>query len=828
MTPFDRSGAAPSPANSRLPAPTGPVGADARSSAGTATALTVHLAGTHPLVAGSIGVPYSTINVPNRPLGGVYDPSDGYLYVSSSASNTVTILNGTTIVGTVYDSPNSGASPEGGTYDPTTGMVDVVNYGIGTVTFLDGTNVNGTVTVGSHPYGAAYDGADHEVYVPNYGSNNVTILRGTSTAGSVALPAGAGPVAVAYDPADSQVYVSDYGLNSVSILSGSTLVSTIAVGNAPGDLAYDAANQEVYATGSTSDNVTMIQGGAVVGNLALGYPVWGAAYDPANQLVYLTDNGTDNVTGISGGQVVGILPTEVGPYSVAYDGTNGCIYVINEYSETVDIITTSLLLGALGASPAGDPANTTDLGEMITFNASLTGNQSWSYRAALGGPASLGCASSPSLSISQGFVDDACTPSASGTFDVTLYVNATGRLSLKTTMTFTVFAKFTLGLPVATEGGLTGVAGADLGLTVTWNLTPVGGTGQYTSISWTGFPGGDCVGLTASIPSCVFHRTGTINVYVTATDTNGATAYSAGLPFTIDTLPGATTPTANRTTADVGQLVSFTTKASGGSGTYTYKWLGVPTNCAKTSIPRLSCAPTVPGIFQVAVQVTDTFGGTSVASASVGLAIFTDPVAKAPVATPSTVATNEPFTVTVNVSGGVATNESIQWNGLPKGCGNYSTVLAGTSLTCRTLYPGTYKVFVLVTDGDGFQVESPTTEITVTGSPPSNSNGGGNGSTLFGLPATDVYVGLGALVALIVVAVAILALRRPPAGTAEEEEPPVEDTEPGEEEPGPDDGGEEAPLEEGEAEPDETDYEGTDEELPADEVPPAETEEGAW
>jgi DNA-binding beta-propeller fold protein YncE len=823
---FGPEGLAPPPSAYPAPNRASPVGPAATPVPAVPAAPHISPDRARPLAAGSIGVPYSTVNVGNSPLGGVYDPADGYLYVSSSASNTVTILNGTASVATVAVSSKVVSSPEGGTYDPTTGMVDIVNVAAGSVTFLDGTNVNGSVAVGHDPYGAAYDGADREVYVPNYASDNVTILKGTQSVGSVALPAGAGPIAVAYDPADSEVYVTDYGLNSVSILSGSTVVGTIPVGREPGDLAYDAADQEIYVTGSISDNVSMIQGGSVVGTLTLGYPVWGATYDPADQLIYITDNYTDNVTGISGSQVVGVLPTEVGPYSVAYDGTNGCIYVMNEYADTVDLITTVLLLGPLGASPAGDPANTTDLGEIITFNASVSGNQSWSYQTGVGAPASLACANPPILSLAQGFVDDSCTPSAAGTFDVTLYVNATDRISLKTSLSFLVYPKFTLGLPVATEGGLKGVAGADLGLTVTWNLTPVGGTGQYSSISWTGFPSGACIGLTAAEPSCVFHKTGTINVYVTATDTNGATAYSAGLPFTLDTLPAATTPKADRTTADIGQIVNFTTKASGGSGTYTYTWLGVPTNCAKTNVPRLSCAPTASGIFQVGVQVTDTFGGTSAPSASVGLAIFTDPVAKAPVATPSTVATNEPFTVVVNVSGGVSTNETIQWNGLPKGCGNYSTVLAGTSLTCRTLYPGTYKVFVLVTDGDGFQTESPTTEITVTGSPPSNTTGGGNGSTLFGLPAADVYAGLGALVALVIVAIAVLALRRRPTET-EEEEPPADETEPGEEEPGPYDEGEEAPPDEGVAEADGTYYE-DEESAPPDADAPPDSDEGIW
>ncbi|MCI4359830.1 MAG: YncE family protein [Thermoplasmata archaeon] len=728
-----------------------------------------------PLASASIGVPYSTVSAQSYPFGAVYNPSNGFVYIANRNSASVTVLNGTALVANVAVS----AVPQGGTYDPTTHEVDISNYGSNTVTFIDGINVNGTVAVGRNPTVGAYDDQSKEVYVPNYGSNNVTILKGTQVVGWVALPAGSGPIAAVFDPADSDVYVSDYGSNSVSILSGTSVLKTIRVGIAPGDLAYDAANQEVYVTGSQSNNVTTLQGLSVVANTPLGYPVWGAAYDPSNQLVYLTDNGTNNVTALLGTQVQGILPTEGSPLGAVYDETNGCLYVTNAGTGTVDLFTTSLLIGAMDASPTGSPANSTDLGQTVSLNASIQGNQSWGFQTSIRVSAvGLGCASNPTLTLSQGVVFDLCTPTVSGKYTATLVVNATDRLTVTSSISITVFPRFTLGLPVATEGSHRGVGGTDLGLSVTWNLTPLGGTLQYTSVSWTGFPPGDCVGTAAPQPSCVFHKTGTVNVYVTATDTNGVTAYSAGLPFSIDGLPTVTTPVANRTTADVGQSIQFTTKATGGSGGYTYQWSGVPASCAKTSVPVLDCAPTSVGlgIFSVSVQVTDSFGGSSPVSRAVGLAVFTDPHAQTPVPSPQQVSTGELFTITVNVSGGVPNNETIQWEGVPSGC-SYSQPI-GTTATCRTNYPGTYLVFVTVTDGDQFQVNSPKIQIIVTGNAITNQTPGGTGPTVLGVPASEFYVGLGVVLLLLVVAGAAIALRSRRNPPSEAPGPPEESPEP--------------------------------------------------
>ena len=162
------------------------------------------------------------------------------------------------------------------------------------------------------------------------------------------------------------------------------------------------------------------------------------------------------------------------------------------------------------------------------------------------------------------------------------------------------------------------------------------------------------------------------------------------------------------------------------------------------------------------MKVTDSVGGTSAVTAAAGLVIYSDPVALAPVASPDRVSTGEPFTITVNISGGVPNNESVQWQGLPGGCGPSPGELIELTVDCKTDFPGTYLVFVTVTDGDHFQSNSPRAQVVVTGNPITNQTTGPPPPMILGVPVLEFEAGVGVAVLLIVVLVAWAALRGRP------------------------------------------------------------------
>jgi len=67
-----------------------------------------------------------------HPLGIAYDPSNGYIYVADAGSDTVSVINGTTVIATI----RVGSEPAGIAYDPSNGYIYVTNWGSGTVSII--------------------------------------------------------------------------------------------------------------------------------------------------------------------------------------------------------------------------------------------------------------------------------------------------------------------------------------------------------------------------------------------------------------------------------------------------------------------------------------------------------------------------------------------------------------------------------------------------------------------------------------------------------------------------------------------------------------------
>src|SRR2546428_1673005 len=69
-----------------------------------------------------------------------------------------------------------GNGPDGVAYDDGNGYVYVTNSYSNNVSVVSGTNVVATTPVGSYPAGVAYDGGNGYVYVANTGSNTVSVI----------------------------------------------------------------------------------------------------------------------------------------------------------------------------------------------------------------------------------------------------------------------------------------------------------------------------------------------------------------------------------------------------------------------------------------------------------------------------------------------------------------------------------------------------------------------------------------------------------------------------------------------------------------------------
>ena len=111
----------------------------------------------------------------------------------------------------------------------------------------------------------------------------------------------------------------------------------------------------------------------------------------------------------------------------------------------------------------------------------------------------------------------------------------------------------------------------DVGQNVTFSsASPSNGLSPYTYF-WTNLPGG-CSNSGKLTNLCLPTSSGTYNITIIITDSNGFSIQQTILNFIIYSLQAVTTPKSSTNNGTVGQVVNFTTVGSGGTGFYTYSW----------------------------------------------------------------------------------------------------------------------------------------------------------------------------------------------------------------------------------------------------------------
>jgi len=140
---------------------------------------------------------------------------------------------------------------------------------------------------------------------------------------------------------------------------------------------------------------------------------------------------------------------------------------------------------------------------------------------------------------------------------------------------------------------------ANIGQSVTFASSASGGTGSYT-YSWSG----SCTGSSSSC-SNTFSTSGTKTGTVTVTSGN-QTASANCSTFINPTL--AVSCSANPSSIETGQSVTFTASPSGGNGTYVYSWSGACTGSTQT------CYMTFSSLGTKTATITVTSGGQTASS----------------------------------------------------------------------------------------------------------------------------------------------------------------------------------------------------------------------
>ncbi|HZY92268.1 MAG TPA: YncE family protein [Thermoplasmata archaeon] len=274
-----------------------------------------------------------------------YDSADGSVWVADGSSCVNQIQPATTGYGwNLTASVPVGTTPFGVAYDSKTGYVFVTNSGSDNVSVINASTarVIGSVPVGTTPMGVAADPSTGEVYVANWGSDDVTVIADSNLTATTSIGVGANPVGVAYDPATGQVFVANEASNNVSVVSDSlhVVVATIATGNGSYGVAVDNLTDQVYVTNSLSTNISVINATTDTLNTTIpvvspGVLLQGIAFDSATGLMWVGGGWSYAVVVNTSQQlVVGYAGTD--PSGVVYDPGNGDICVTNTANATFE------------------------------------------------------------------------------------------------------------------------------------------------------------------------------------------------------------------------------------------------------------------------------------------------------------------------------------------------------------------------------------------------------------------------------------------------------------------------------------------------------------
>ncbi|MDE1879917.1 MAG: PKD domain-containing protein [Euryarchaeota archaeon] len=286
-----------------------------------------------------------------------------------------------------------------------------------------------------------------------------------------------------------------------------------------------------------------------------------------------------------------------------------------------------------------------------------------------------------------------------------LLLTATDASSNSATATFTVTSLLTTSPTSGAAGTTVAFIGSGFAASSTVGVLWTGGTAcQGTS------------GPTGSF-SCSFVLPGSASpgaTTFTATDLAGNTATAS---FTVLGTPSVSPPAASPASVDVGGSVSFTTTASGGSGTYTtYAWTesGTGLGCVLANAAKITCSPTTAGNYTVAVTVTDSNGVVSASATSSNFEVFGLPVAGRPLGVPASVDVGQSVNFTVDAWGGSGAIATYTWTESASALG--CALANAATITCVPTAAGSYTVSVTVTDANG-GASSASTSAALTVSP---------------------------------------------------------------------------------------------------------------
>jgi YVTN family beta-propeller protein len=161
----------------------------------------------------SPGLPAAVATVPvgGKPIAIGLNPITGMIYIANSATNNVSVVDGTSLATTAIP---AGVSPSGIAVNPVTNRIYVANSGSNNVTVIDGqTNATATVPAGTSPQAIALDAVTNKIYVAN--ADSITVIDGQTNAAAT-IPGLPALISIAVNPVTNRIYAGYFATRPAS------------------------------------------------------------------------------------------------------------------------------------------------------------------------------------------------------------------------------------------------------------------------------------------------------------------------------------------------------------------------------------------------------------------------------------------------------------------------------------------------------------------------------------------------------------------------------------------------------------------------------------